>query len=339
MRYLPLLVILAACGGDSTASPDDDGDAPGLDAGPEEPFRRCTGRALAPLPVEPWRHTKQSPLIVAAGEANHSAQDVIAVPDGARVLVGKFAYGVISKDLEDEDVAIFLDTCGDDWLALGRATTDSDGRVQKAIPDALGPGVYEVRFQVLGDQTTTASTFWVLPVGTRIVVTDIDGTMTQSDAELFMQIFDGSHVPVAYPGAVALTEAHAGLGHVVFYLTGRPYWLTQRTRDWLRDLDFVPGPLHVTDSNEEALPAESGVGDFKKAWIAGLLAAGYQIDFAYGNATTDVYAYLGAGLPPEDVWIIGENAGSMGTQAADGTWEPRVEEVLALPAVEQPFSE
>jgi hypothetical protein len=37
------------------------------------------------------------------------------------------------------------------------------------------------------------------------------------------------------------------------------------------------------------------------------------------------------------VWIIGDHAGEQGTNAANGTWEPRVAEVQALPAVTQPF--
>jgi hypothetical protein len=329
----PIVLVLAACGSDSGGT----GDRPGLDAGPGDGFQRCVGRNFEPLPETDWQHGTQTPIILQAGPPNHSAQDVIGAPDGARTLVGKFTYGTISKDLEDELVNVFLDTCGDDWVDLGQVATNSDGRIEKAIPDALPAGVYEVRFQVLGDQSTTTSYYWVLPVGTRIIVTDIDGTMTRSDSELFMQIFDGSHVPVAYPGSVGLTQAHAELGHIVVYLTGRPYWLTDRTRQWLLDLGFQPGPLHVTDSNEEAVPAESGVGDFKKAWVSGLIAAGYPVDFAYGNAPTDIYAYLGAGLPADQVWIIGENAGAEGTQIADGTWVPRISEVEQLPPVEQPF--
>jgi hypothetical protein len=95
--------------------------------------------------------------------------------------------------------------------------------------------------------------------------------------------------------------------------------------------------LHVTDSNEEAAPSESGVGDFKLAYLSGLLQAGYAIDFAYGNAATDIYAYLGAPLPADRVWIIGVNAGQQGTHAVVDSWQDRVGEVASLPAVAQPF--
>jgi hypothetical protein len=298
-------------------------------------FASCRGRAFSPAPTQSWRHLTTS-VVVAAGAANHSAQDVIAAPGAATTLPGKFTYGVVSKDLEDENVRVVLDDCAG-WRDLGVALTSSDGRIAVSAPAALGPGVYEVRFQVLGDASTTTSYLWLLPSGTHVVVSDIDGTLTESDSQLFMQILDGSHVPVAYPGAVDLTAGHAATRAIVVYLTGRPYWLTQRTRDWLRDLGFTAGPLHVTDSNEEAVPAESGVGVFKRAWLQDLKAKGYLIDFAYGNATTDIFAYLGAGIPAGQVWIIGDHAGEMGTHAVTGAWTARVAEVQALPAVTQPF--
>ena len=62
-----------------------------------------------------------------------------------------------------------------------------------------------------------------------------------------------------------------------------------------------------------------------------------MIDFAYGNATTDIYAYLNAGIAADVTWIIGDHAGEMGTHAVTGAWTARVGEVAALPTVSQPF--
>lgn len=284
-----------------------------------------------------WRHTSTSLLVTPAGAANHSASDVVTPASKSASLTAKFAYGTISRDLDDEEVRVLLDTC-DGWRDLGLHTTTADGRLTTPVPVALGPGVYEARFQVAGDGSGTASFLWVLPAGTGIVLTDIDGTLTASDSQLFMQILDGDHVPVPYPGAADLMAAHAARGWVVMYLTGRPYPLTQLTRDWLSALAFVPGPLRVTDSNQEALPTEGGVGTFKRLSIEALAGQGYRFDFAYGNASTDVSAYLGAGIPPSQVWIIGPNGGSSETHAVDGSWQPRAEEVEAMASIGQPFN-
>ena len=340
------LIGLAGCGSDGAGGGDSDArradaattDAAIIDATPRPRFRTCRGRPFSPAPLQDWRHSIATPFTTAAGAANHSAQDPIGDRAEAVSLHGKFAYGAISKDLQDEKVAVWIDDCAG-WVALGEPVTDSDGRITVAVPPAVvtTPGVYEVRFQVLGDRSQTRALVWLLPRGTHLALTDIDGTLTSSDAELFQQILDGSHVPVAYPGAVTLTTAHAARGHVVLYLTGRPYYLTERSRDWLTNLAFAPGPLHLTDSNGEALPTEAGVGDFKKRFLMSLLAAGYLIDVGYGNATTDVYAYLGAGLPADRVWIIGSNGGAQGTHAVAGSWVARTAEVAAGPAVLQPF--
>lgn len=338
------VVLLGGCPGGDDADPRPD--AAPVEArcaaavpGAPPPFCTCRGRAFTPASDQDWRHTVMTPIVTSAGAANHSSQDQISDLDVTVDVGGKFAYGLASVDLEDEFVRVWIDDCAG-WRELGDFLTSADGRIAVPVaPSVIArPGVYEVRFQVLGDQTLTSSFVWLLPRGTRIALSDIDGTLTSSDAQLFQQILDGSHVPVAYPGAVDLTTAHATNGHVVLYLTGRPYYLTQRSRDWLDDLAFAPGPLHVTNSNSEAVPAESGVGDFKKAYVTSLLDAGYLIDVAYGNATTDIYAYLGAGLPADRVWIIGSNGGAQGTHAVADSWTARVLEVQASPAVTQPFA-
>jgi hypothetical protein len=319
----------ADAGGDDVPLPD------ARDPRPDETFRDCRGRAFTPAPLADWRHDIVSPVVVAAGAANHMGRDPIVTASRGAMLAAKFTYGLISKDLEDEDVRVFLDDCTG-WVEVGDFATDGDGQISVPLAMDLGVGAYDVTYQVLGDQSITTSTLWLLPAGTHLVVTDIDGTLTASDSELFQQMLDGSHVPVAYPGAVELTAAHHELGHVVFYMTGRPDWLTGRTRAWLRDLGFPPGLVRVTNSNTEILPTEDSVGAYKKAVLEGL-RRDYLVDIAYGNASTDIFAYLGAGIPASDVWIIGSHAGERGTNGVVDSWIDRAAEVRARPVVEQPF--
>lgn len=339
MRRAPLalLALLAATAAGAA------GRDPGRPALP--PLKRCVGRAFTATPAEPWIHARTSLAVVAQGAPNHSTQDVVATPGAAATIRGKLSYGPVSKDLEDERVRVFLDDCSG-WTRLGDFRTDGDGRIAVPVPPALGPGVYDVRLQVLGDGSTAPGRVWLLPAGTRIAVSDIDGTLTTADEEfvrdvstdLFHPISSGSYVPKAYPAAAALTNALAARGYVVVFLTGRPYWLTGKTRAWLADGGFAQGPLHVTDTNGEAIPNAGGVGAFKLGYLRSLAAAGFELEEAYGNAPTDVSAYGGAGIPPASTWIIGPNGGAGGTKAVDGTWAARVAELAAAPPVVQPFA-
>lgn len=350
---LLLASALAACAGTGAGNLDDDDDLVGTDArGPGDGdggtgtgdggspdgrpiFRRCVGRGFTPPPAAGFA-TALGPLTAASGAPVHAAEDTVAVPASSPHLVARFAYGPLTSTLGGEPVAVELDDCTG-WRSLGTHTTDLGGRIELTADLALGPGVYEVRYVVVGDASLTTGYLWLAPAGTHLAVTDIDGTLTTSDGELFQQILDGTHVPVAYPSAAELTTTHADKGHIVVYMTGRPSSLTQRTRDWLAGLGFAPGPVRLAPGPLEALPTDTGVGTYKRDYLTSLTASGFTLDLAYGNATTDIFAYTGAGIAATQQWIIGTNAGASGTNAVMDTWAARVAEVAQGPAVTQPF--
>ncbi|MBK6846783.1 MAG: hypothetical protein IPG96_04270 [Proteobacteria bacterium] len=323
--------------GDATA------DAMDAASGARPTLQSCVGASFAAVPERGWDQLS-SRLVAALGAAQHSMQDVLVTPSSPIALVGKFAYGAVSKDMEHETVRGFLHDCSG-WRSLGDRRTNDDGRVTFAPDFALPVGVYDVVLELLGDASLARGRVWVLPVGTRLVVSDIDGTLTTGDeevfrdvfVELFSPLFAGSYVPRAYPSAVELTQALVARKYLLVYLTGRPYWLTGTTRDWLSELGFALGALHTCDSNAEALPTEGGVQAFKLAYLRSLERAGFVVDEAYGNAPTDVGAYLGAGLAAERIWIIGKHGGSHGTKGVAASWEARTAEARALPAVTQTF--
>lgn len=333
IRALLLLALVAPLGC---------GPAPAVDDGADPSLAWCVGTPFTPARARGFDHLANEVIALAA--PGHSMQDPIVTPGAPAVIHGKFAYGAVSKDLQDETVRVYLGDCTG-WRSLGEAKTSSDGRIAFTVAEPLPIGVYDVRLEVLGDASVAPGRLWILPPGTHLAISDIDGTLTTSDEELvvdvltdlFEPIFSGDDVPAAWPGGPELTHALADRGWVVVYLTGRPYWLTEKTRAWLSAGGFATGALHTTDTNAEALPVESGVGDFKRAWLEGLTAQGFVLDQAYGNATTDLYAYAGAGIPAAATWIIGPHAGEGGTQAVAASWSARALELAAAPPVVQPF--
>lgn len=369
MKRLVLALLCAACGSDSgtTTAPDaapatipdaapvtvpDAAPATVADAAPATAadaatapdaapgsvvLQRCTGRAFPPQPAGDFRHVGSD--IIALLSVEHAAEDVLTTERTAVVAGAKFQYGPTYKDLEDEDVHVWIDDCAG-WQHVAEKTTNGDGRITTTFAP-VPYGVYELRYVVEGDATTAPATLWVLPPGTHVTVFDIDGTLTTSDFEIVHDVFDdlasGDYVPEAYPSAAAMTRAYRGLGEIGVYITGRPYWLTKVSRQWLRDLDFAPGPLFLARSNAEALPTQGGVGTFKRELLERLVDDGFILDTAQGNATTDIYAYLGAGLAAAKVWIIGPHAGEMGTNAVTASWAAHTAAIAAWPTVHQPF--
>jgi hypothetical protein len=330
-----IAIAVAALGCGASPAPEI---IPDPSAGPAA-LRDCRDRPFTPSARERWRHRVTTGLTVAAGAPDHAAADLVVADATALVMRAKLAYGAVSKDLEDERVRVWIDDCTA-WRAIGDALTDADGRVAVPVPADLlvAPGMFDTRFEVLGDGSTAAGRIWLLPAGTHVVLADLDGTLTTSDIELFRGIVDEDYMPAAYPGAAELTVAHAARGGVVMYLTGRPYYLASSTRAWLASGGFAAGPVFFTDTPRQALPTRGGVAAFKQARIAELLAQGYAIDAAYGNAATDLVAYIAAGIAADHVWIIGEHAGKDGTHAVTGDWTATAAAVRATPAAAQPFT-
>lgn len=305
----------------------------------QQPLAQCSA-AFSPPAKTGFRHFGSR--LIALGPAVHSLQDIVVPPGTATTVEGKFAYGTISKDLEDESVQLYVHDCTA-WRSLGTALTDRDGRARIAITAPSSPGFYALRMVVRGDATLAVGSLVVPPRGGRLTVFDIDGTLTTSDMELvkdvitdlFEPILRGTYTPVPHPFSRELVEERVRLGSVPLFLTGRPYWLTGISREWLAGQRIPAGALHTTDATSDALPTQ--VAAYKAAFLKLLLARGFVIQGAYGNASTDITAYADAGLPKADTYIIGTNGGKAGTHGACAasptckTWEEEVRRLRALP--------
>lgn len=344
---LALPVALSACDPsgplDSMEGPDRG--APTLpDASTGLPrFQSCLDGAIPEdLPTVRWTHFGNWVLTLTLPW--HSAQDTIAIAGATTTIPGKFSYGATSKDLEGERIEVWIDDCAGGYRLLGERVSDSDGRIGLALSHAEMPeiGEYGLYLRVMGDNSAARSVLRIYPAGTRFVVFDIDATLTTSDTELVGQviseILDGDFVPLARDGAQEITVLrHAEHNYELLYVTGRPYLLTQISRDWLRDLQFPGGTLRVTDEVGASWPSDSAVGTYKADYLHSLIAQGFTIDIAYGNATTDIYAYEQAGIAKDRTYILGENGGMSSTIALGETYTDHIPAIRPEPAATQPF--
>jgi hypothetical protein len=261
-----------------------------------------------------WRHPFKSRFAVAQGGPNHRITDLVLLPGEDGVLEARFTYGIFDKDLEDEDVEVYVQTCPG-WEFWGKLRTDDDGKLFIPVPGVLQPGDYKVRLVVKGDGTTADGELAVWREGVQAIVTDIDGTLTTNDFQLIEDVIFGAEADM-FEGANEVIDTWVAKNYRIVYLTGRAEILNRYTRDWLVDHGFPRGVLRVTDSAGDVLPTDSGVRQFKADFLLGLEGEdGVRFTAAYGNASTDIGAYDDAGIFKADTYIIGPNAGDDSTQA------------------------
>lgn len=216
------------------------------------------------------------------------------------------------------------------WIPLGRGQTGSDGGVEFVFAgeSRLPAGRWRVWAVVEGDGSCAEGGVFVYPVGTRFIVTDIDGTLTTSDEEFMQQIANTAYYPKQHPGATRLHQTWAAKGYEQLYLTARPFGGRMLSRAWLRDDEFPFAYMQTAPNFVFGDPAAKYKGDF----IRSVKAKGFFVDYAYGNAESDFDGYSDAGVPLEVQFSILE-AGAIAyrgsTPIAGDDYNPHIENYVA----------
>jgi phosphatidate phosphatase APP1 len=316
-------VVACSAAGDDAVTGDDQNQTSALTCAPSP---ACA--AAPPLAVpqhRDWRHAVKSRVDVAVGSPHHRGRDLFVNPGARQTVIAKIAYGIIDKDLEDEEVDVFVQRdCGDSWELLGTTITtgengthptvegvdDGGGRVYFEIPPDrhLGPGKHRIRLVVAGDGSSTDLFLDVVPPKTPIFISDVDGTLTSSENVEFLKLLEGE-LPDTHPGAPEALRALAAKGYRPIYVTARPEWLVQRTRDFLDKHGFPPGIVHTSTSLIGAGFGASAA-TFKSGELAMLAQKGLVPSFAFGNMPSDSDAYGGANVQPPDHRIFYQISGA-----------------------------
>lgn len=268
----------------------------------------CASPELPGMETRRWRHVIKAMATIALGAPNHRGRDLVLNPGAPQTVIGKLGYGLTDKDLEDEEVDVFVQRdCASGWEKLGTTLTTSDshqpavegveagsGRVFFEIPadKQLGPGLHRVRLVVAGDGSSTELLIDVVPRDTPVFVSDVDGTLTSTETAEYTALLT-SATPGTHAGAPEAFRALAARGFRPIYVTARPDWLTQRTRDFLAERGYPRGIVHTSLS-----PVGAGFGaaasEFKKSELADLQRKGLALRWGFGNMTSDSDAYATA---------------------------------------------
>ena len=314
MRLLLALLLAAGCTasldpgpGPVSTDPGENGSNSGSDPGGGSgggpvasiPDVQCTGTPNAGAPGTFRNGSSQ--LISAAGSPNHRGIDLVAAASAAtQTIEGDISYTTADKALEDEDVDLFA-CSGSAWQKIGTATTDGEGHF--ALPltgDARLPiGLRDMYVSVVGDRTGAPFLALVAPDATKLLVSDVDGTLTSSENAFADSLASGAD-PGVQPGAPAAYVAAAQKGYVVVYLTSRGSEFTADTRAYLAAKGFPRGPLRLADSFV-TLPG-SDTTTFKTSAMHAF-GTGLTLAAGVGNRQTDIDAYTAAGVAADRIFI------------------------------------
>lgn len=250
----------------------------------------------------PWRHPFSSPAITLLGSPRHRGIDLIATSaTPVQHIRGEISYGLADKALEDEEVALYA-CVNAAWRPLGTTITDGEGGFDLALSGGarLGLGQRPLYVSVVGDRSGTGFLALVAPVGQKIGISDIDGTLTSSENAFPESLITGAQV-AAHPGAAQFWQSARGRGYAPVYLTSRGRVFTTASRRWLADRGFPAGPVRLAPSLL-TFPGDATV-DYKAGVMAEITATGIGIGIGAGNRKSDIQAYGRAGVPGARVLI------------------------------------
>ena len=206
---------------------------------------------------------------------------------------------------------------------------DTGGRVYVSLaPDAALPlGRHRVHMVVRGDLTSASGIIEVVEPQTAMFVTDVDGTLTTYETEEFSALLTGQ-TPMANPSAAEALWLLAERGYRPFYLTARPEYLVERTREFIATRGFPPGVIHTTTTLTGA--TGSAAVTYKNGELAALAARGLVPAYGIGNTDSDAEAYATAGIQPDTARIFFQFTDSFGGRRIESYTE-LLDEFGALP--------
>ena len=337
LSHLPLsiLAIITLCcvlacagptGSDEDASMDMGGPLDIDEMPPGTPVRalRCEadegaiGR-LASRPKEAWLRSTSS-LIAKVGAPSHALHDVLTTRSRDVDFLGLVMYGGLGVELSGEIAELYIHNCEQDFELLSRVLIGRDGRARFVLEEQDVPfhGVYSIALRLPGDGSLAHATLRVLPAGTKIVVMDLDGVLSEDrisafgDAlrDLFAPIGAGERVPEPRPDASGMTRLRSSQGYEILYLTARPPELTDESRAWLSSNQFAEGTLWF-DDRDQASRSSRQYGAYKSGVLARMRARGYELSIAYASNPEELEGFQSAAITPIYLVDFVSNAGGV----------------------------
>lgn len=235
-------------------------------------------------------------LLIVLGTIGGCGRLLLTVDDFAHVpgrpglfvaqLEAETPFGV-RDGVEDHTITFWLDD-----IRVGTARTDGEGRAELLVHNPLPPkatycaATARIDQRELRDQRPVHA--WT--DGRVIIVVDVDDTLADTDYDdLLLDPIDTESRP--YPGAADILQQLQQHYHVL-YLTARPRFLLEKTRDWLRRHGFPRAPVMTAPTVSDVLKPET----LKRRLLAQRRETWPNMLIGVGNQPTDTRAYVSVGM-------------------------------------------
>ena len=187
----------------------------------------------------------------------------------------------LRRDLEDVRVRFYVE-----GREVGHDRTDRDGRARKKcrLPSG-GADEFEARAAVDGRRLHSRGAVYTWRRYRTIVVVDVDHTLAETEyTELILEEEDEESDPLKRSRRVL---NRLGRDYQILYLTARPRFLLEKTRAWLEENEYPPGPVVTA----KGLRQSAGAGEFKRKALEELREAWPNLLIGIGDNASDAAAY------------------------------------------------
>lgn len=238
-------------------------------------------------------------LIGGCGPLVLSVDDTVVMDSQPALLVAhverQHVLGLRTR-IEDVPVRFFLNgkTVGENIAGEGgRAAVTAD-----VPPDH--PETFHVQTAAKGRMLEATGRVFYWHKGRVIIAVDIDHTISKTDYDkLLMTNLPQTSPPI--PGARD-TLAEMSKDYYIVYVTARPRFLLEKTRDWLTAYDFPSGPVVTAPRLSDAIqPAK-----WKSRILEKLRYNWPDLLIGIGNHNTDAESYAPNNMLPVIIYTTGE---------------------------------
>jgi hypothetical protein len=218
-----------------------------------------------------------------------TVEDALALPNGTVKLVA-YVEREAPLSLRKKVEHVTVTFCFDD-TEIGREQVNGKGcaTIEARLPS---PDISRFSVSTLADgqKLEAAGEIFRWQAEPVIIAVDIDGTLSHTEyKELILKKEDNESGPIkgARETLCSLTRDY----HIL-YFTARPRMLQSKTRTWLREHEFPPGPMVMAPGLKQMMQP----GEYKRRALAALRQNWPNLLIGIGNKKGDAEAYSSRGM-------------------------------------------